>query len=151
MEAVRVNISIRRAQPSDSEFAYQALERTLREYAVRAWGSWSESEGRERTVADARSGRLQIIQLGHEPVGLLCVDRLETHTQLDQLYVIPEYQRRGIGTHVLQLVLSEARAEQRPVRLRVLRVNPARQFYARHGFRIISETAERLHMEYVTS
>jgi ribosomal protein S18 acetylase RimI-like enzyme len=142
------DISIRAAEAADSEFAYRVLERTMREVAVAAWGKWSEAEGRERTASDARAGRSQIIQWGSEPVGLLCVDKLDTHTQLDQLYVLPDYQRRGIGAEVLQLILSEARSAKRPVRLRVLRANPAKNFYARHGFKVISETAERLFMEY---
>jgi GNAT superfamily N-acetyltransferase len=110
------DISIRAAEAADSEFAYRVLERTMREVAVAAWGKWSEAEGRERTASDARAGRSQIIQWGSEPVGLLCVDKLDTHTQLDQLYVLPDYQRRGIGAKVLQLILSEARSAKRPVR-----------------------------------
>lgn len=147
MMAASVEISLRRAEPRDSDFAFQVLERTMRAYAERTWGTWSETQARDRTSADAVSGRSQIIQLGSDPVGLLCVDRLSTHLQLDQLYLLPECQRKGIGAKVLQLVLSESHALRLPVRLRVLRVNPAKRFYERHGFIVTSETPERLFME----
>jgi GNAT superfamily N-acetyltransferase len=140
-------VSLRPAQAADSEFAYQVLERTMKSYAVATWGKWLEREAREETSADATAGRSQIIQLGTTAVGLLRLDRFETHLQLEQLFVVPEHQRQGIGAAVLQAVVSEGRSQRLPVRLRVLRVNPAKEFYARHGFCVVSETPERLFME----
>ena len=116
-------------------------------HAVATWGGWLEREAREETSADASAGRSQIIRLGAEAVGLLRLDRFETHLQLEQLFVLPEYQRRGVGATVLDAVLSEGRSHGLPVRLRVLRANPAKQFYARYGFSVVLETPERFFME----
>lgn len=140
-------IMIRPSRESDGDFAYQTLESTMRGYAVAVFGKWLESEARRETASAASSGRSQIIQLGSERVGLLCVERLATHLQLDQLFIVPEHQRQGIGGHVLRLILSQARAAGLPVRLRVLRPNPAKRFYERHGFVVVSETPERFFME----
>ena len=145
--AASLEISLRRAEPRDSDFAFQVLERSMRAYVEATWGIWSEAQARIRTSADAISGRSQIVQLGSQPIGLLCVDRLSKHLQLDQLYLLPERQRKGIGAKVLELVLSESHELGLPVRLRVLRVNPAKRFYERHGFIVTSETPERLFME----
>ena len=142
------DISIHRAQSSDSEFAYHVLQTTMREYAEMTWGTWLEAEARTRAASDAQAGRSQIVQLCSIPVGLLCVDKFDTHLQLDQLYILPEYQRRGIGAHVLRLVLADAGGSGLPVRLRVLKVNPAKRFYERHGFKVVSQTPERFFMEY---
>lgn len=141
------DIVIRRAEESDTEFAYQTVERTMKGYALALWGKWLEAEARANAASDAKSGRSQIIQLGSARVGVLCVDRLATHHQLDQLYIIPEHQRQGIGGYVLQLVLSDAQAAGLPVQLRVLRNNPAKAFYERHGFSVASESPERFFME----
>jgi GNAT superfamily N-acetyltransferase len=143
-----LRISLRPARAADSEFAYQVLERTMKSYAIATWGKWCEREAREETSADATAGRSQIIQLGTIAVGLLCVEYFETHLQLEQLFVLPEYQRQGIGATVLQTVITEGRSKGLPVRLRVLRVNPAKAFYARHGFCVVSETPERFFMEH---
>jgi len=142
-------VSLRSAQAADSEFAYQVLERTMKSYAVATWGKWLEREAHEETSADATAGRSQIIQLGTTAVGLLRLDRFETHLQLEQLFIVPEHQRQGIGATVLQAVISEGRSKGLPVRLRVPRVNPAKEFYARHGFSVVSETPERFFMERV--
>ncbi len=63
-------------------------------------------------------------------------------------YIVPKYQRRGIGAHVLHLVVAGARASGLPVRVRILRVNPAKHFYERHGFKVVSETPERFFIEH---
>jgi GNAT superfamily N-acetyltransferase len=58
---------------------------------------------------------------------------------LGQLYVSPPLQRRGIGTHALQTVVERAREDGKPVSLAVVKINPARHFYERHGFHTTHE------------
>jgi GNAT superfamily N-acetyltransferase len=142
-----LDVSLRYAGPTDAAFAYQALERTMREYATKTWGSWPEMEARAETTDDATAGRSQVIQADAARVGLLRFDQSPTHLQLEQLFVLPEYQRQGIGAQVLACVIAQARSLQLPVRLRVLRVNPAKVFYERHGFKVTSESPERFFME----
>jgi GNAT superfamily N-acetyltransferase len=60
-----------------------------------------------------------------------------------KLYVAPAHQGGGIGAWALRAAVAEASAAGLPVRLTVLRTNPARRFYEREGFRLAGETAER--------
>lgn len=64
-------------------------------------------------------------------LGFLCLDGEE----LDQLYILPEHFRRGIGSRLL------AKAKERsPARLGLFtfqRNAAARAFYERHGFRLV--------------
>ena len=54
---------------------------------------------------------------------------------LDQLYVRPEFQRRGIGTRLLD----HAKKQCRVLRLYTFESNePARDFYEKHGFTAIA-------------
>lgn len=54
-----------------------------------------------------------------------------TETWLDDLYVVPDAQRAGVGTALLELVKA---LRPRGFSLWVFEVNqPARAFYARHG------------------
>lgn len=138
---------LRRATQNDAELAYFVTERAMRDYVITTFGSWLEAEVRKNTSADACAGRSQIIELDSVPAGLLNVERLPTHVQLHQLFILPEYQRQGIGTHLLRGVLSDATTAGLPVRLRVLRCNPAKALYERHGFRVTSKSPERFYME----
>ncbi len=44
-------------------------------------------------------------------------------------------------------LIAEAKAAGKPLRLRVLSVDPARRLYEREGFRVTSSTPERFYME----
>ena len=139
---------LRPATAADAEFAYLLLEQTMRRHALMTWGVWLEAQARAAMTADACAGRSQVIALGTVPVGLLRLDRHATHLQLEQLFLLPAYQRMGMGERVLQTVFGQARSLGLPIRLRVLQVNPAKGFYARHGFRVVHASAERLSMEW---
>ena len=69
---------------------------------------------------------------------------------LDQLFVDPDYQKRGIGTSLLTAALSRTPA---PVTLNVFEANtPARRFYESHGFHeagaFFNETEHALELVY---
>ena len=54
---------------------------------------------------------------------------------LDQLYVLPEHQRRGVGARLL----AHAKTLHRVIRLYTFQANqPARDFYEKHGFKAIA-------------
>jgi ribosomal protein S18 acetylase RimI-like enzyme len=61
-------------------------------------------------------------------------------TELDQLYVHVDYQRRGIGTHLLNLAKELSPGK---LRLSAFEVNDgAQRFYEKHGFKIINRGLE---------
>jgi len=55
------------------------------------------------------------------------------------MYIAPEYQGRGIGSHVLRRVFEEAEGLAKKIRVGALRGSDSNRFYARHGFRQVSE------------
>lgn len=141
-------VTLRPACCADAAFAYEVMERTMKPHAIATWGHWPGDEARAAAKADACAARSQVIAVDGAQAGLLRVDALPTHVQLEQLFLLPAHQRKGVGQYVLGLVLSHARAAGLPVRLRVLRANAdATNFYARHGFLIASESGERYLME----
>jgi ribosomal protein S18 acetylase RimI-like enzyme len=80
-------------------------------------------------------------------VGVFVVERCQTHIQLEQIYLLPEYQQMGIGTALLNRLILEATQSKIPVRLRVMAVNPAKSFYERLGFVVTETTPEFFFME----
>jgi ribosomal protein S18 acetylase RimI-like enzyme len=141
------DVQLTQAGASDDRFLYQLVERTMRGYVEATWGAWRESETRNTLSRAAAEGRYCLIHVGGEVVGAVSVERRDTHIQLEQLYVAPEHQRRGIGTTVVSDILAEADSLKLPVRLRVLAVNPAQRLYARLGFTVTDRTPERVFME----
>ncbi|MCW7541725.1 GNAT family N-acetyltransferase [Aquabacterium sp. A7-Y] len=143
-----LSVMRRPATAADAAFAYQVLEDTMRGHAVATWGRWLEREAREAVAADAAAGRSEIVEAQGQRIGLLRLDRFATHLELEQLFLLPAWQRQGIGGRLVRGLQDDAQRHGLPLRLRVLRVNPARAFYERLGFRVTSETAERVFMEF---
>lgn len=141
------SVRLRAADASDAEFIYRLVEATMRGYVEQIWGSFSEDYNRKNIADSLAAGIYSVIGLDGEDIGALAVERLPTHIQLTQMYVLPSHQNRGIGTSLVRALAREAKASGRPLRLRVLSVNPARRLYEREGFRVTSVTPERVFME----
>ena len=140
-------IGLRQAQAIDAEFIYRVVETTMRGYVEQIWGSFSEEYNRKNVDESIAAGIYSVIECEGLNIGALAVERHPTHIQLTQMYILPSHQNRGIGTSLIRELALEARESRRPLRLRVLSVNPARRLYEREGFRVTSVTPERVFME----
>jgi GNAT superfamily N-acetyltransferase len=140
-------IRLRQATAADADFIYRVVETTMRGYVERIWGSFSEEYNRKNIAESIGSGIYSLIEHEGLAVGALAVERHATHIQLTQIYILPSHQNRGIGTSLVRELAREAKETGRPLRLRVLSVNPARTLYEREGFKVTSVTPERVFME----
>ena len=142
-------LSVRPATPGDAEFAYIVSEQTLRPYAEATWGEWREANAREEMRSAVSNGQCGVIQVDGKPAGILrAVEHPGSHIELEKLFILPAYQRNRYGSALLTSLLAYARERRLPVRLRVLRVNPAKSLYERFGFKVTSEEPVRFYMEY---
>ena len=134
-------ISLRRVTNDDEAFALHVTEACMRVYAEQAWGIWDPR-------ADLNLAFDEVIRLGRRDIGLIGVDRRVDFWFLDKLYLLPAYQRRGIGGQLLRGLIADAKAAGVALCLTVLEVNPARRFYERHGFVMTHTISPRHHMEW---
>ena len=142
------SVTVRQAAAGDADFAFRCERETMQAYAIATWGKWSAEDAQARCADNIQNGLTQLIELGGVPVGILRVDRNAAWIDLKQIFILPEYQRRGIGSDVIRRLIAEAHAKRVSVRLRVLRVNPAQGLYRRLGFSVVRSTAEHEYMEY---
>jgi len=134
------DLTIRQATAADSEFAFQAKKAAFRTYVEMVWG-WDEAEQRELHENRFAEQEFQVIQVSGADVGILAVVREPYCLKLNQLFILPEHQGKGIGSGCMTLVMDRARRLELPVRLQVLKVNPrALAFYERLGFVRTGET-----------
>ncbi len=90
-----------------------------------------------------------IILASHKKVGLLKCIETKAEIEILQLQVLPGYQGKGIGKQILKGVISKAEAENKNLRLNVLKENPARHLYERNGFKIVGEDPFEFYMKLV--
>jgi len=139
-------MKLRNATSEDFDFLYRLHRAAMKDYVVQTWGwdeTWQQSHFRQHFNPTAR----QIISVAEKDVGVLIVEESETEIHLSEVEILPEYQNQGIGTSVLKMVLEEAESTGKTVALQVLKVNPARSLYERHGFIVTGETTTHYLME----
>jgi len=139
---------LRECSDADAPFVWRTFVAALGPYVTATWG-WDEVEQRRRFAEWFVPATHQIVTVDNCDVGFLRVERTPDEIFLASLQLLPEHQRRAIGTEIALQLLEEARASRRSVRLTVLRVNPARALYERLGFGVIGETATHFEMRAV--
>ena len=127
-------ITQRAASDADLDLIYQIVRDALGPYVVQTWGAWDDAAQRKRFDEVTRAQDHSILELDGQPIGCVCCREMDGELRLIRLMILPAYQNRGIGTQILREILAFADHRRLPVRLRVLRVNPARRLYERHGF-----------------
>ena len=140
-------LHIRKACTSDSEFVFTIKKAAFQEYVEQVWG-WDDNYQRELHDRRFASQDLRIIQFCGTDVGFLATSRTRATLKVNQLYILPEYQGRGIGTACMTRVLNDASLRQKPVVLQVLKVNTRGvAFYQRLGFTTVGETTTHFLMK----
>lgn len=144
-----MNVELRQATSTDEALVYQVTEATMRTYVERAFGPWVESFQRKIIGKSFHPATHQVILVDGCAVGIIAAPVHDSHIQLEKLFVMPRFQRQGIGSRLLRDLLRSAAAQRKPIRLRVLAVNiDARRFYERFGFVVTNTTPERIFMEF---
>lgn len=93
------------------------------------------------------STQVRIIVLDGSDVGWLQTVSKDDELFVAQLFVDSRFQRKGVGTEVMNRLISEAAALNLAVGLSVVRMNPARRLYERLGFRITHEDDRKFYMK----
>ena len=139
--------TLRKATPDDKAFAYEVKRAAMREYVELVWG-WDEDQQWQLHDRWFREQDFQVITLDGEDVGILSVAMRPDCLFVNQLYVLPEHQGRGIGRKCMLSVMERAKSLGLPVRLQVMKVNPrAVAFYQRVGFTTTGETTTHVLMQ----
>ena len=152
-----MHLSLRPAGTGDEVFLFQVYAGVRRE-EVAAWG-WDPAQQnaflrmqfalqqRGYAAAYPEAGHWLIV-CDHEPAGRLIVLRTEQEIRLVDISLLTEFRRRGIGSTLIRELIDEARTAGKPLRLQVMKSNPAARLYERLGFSITGDMGIYLQMEW---
>lgn len=89
-----------------------------------------------------------IILFENNPVGRLILGRSEKFINIADIILLPEFQRKGIGNFIIQIVIDDANKSGKTVTLNVSKNNRAINLYSRLGFKISHQTEADYKMIY---
>ena len=121
---------------------------------IEALGKWDAVEQARGFVEHFTLADVSIVQVACtrtgdlQSAGYFKLMAYADHLFLDGIYLSAAHRSSGIGSAIIGDLITRAGREAKPLRLRVLRSNPARELYARLGFRCTDETDRVFLMEY---
>ena len=136
-------------QHHDFELARRIHHAAYKDVIIRQFGAWDEHKQDNFFRSGWESAPSQIITLEGEAIGILCVETLSDHIFLLEIQLLPEWQKRGVGSQLIQEQMQRAKQLRLTLRLRVLRLSTAHKLYQRLGFLSTSSTAMHRYMEWI--
>jgi ribosomal protein S18 acetylase RimI-like enzyme len=134
-------VTLRLCTHNDSDFYYNVKKTTLKLYVEQTYGEWKEDFQRDRHIQNFKPETTQIIQFHLTDIGILAIEEDSDTVMVHNIEILPEYQNKGIGSHLMDEVIQNAKEKGNNISLQVLKTNPrARKFYERLGFKVETET-----------
>ena len=137
---------IRKAVSADVDFTFAVKKAAFREYVEKVWG-WDGVDQRELHKLRFASQDVRIVQNKGIDVGYFSTSATVDRVRIYQIFILPEYQRKGLGSACMNRTVADAHAQGKDVTLHVLKINTrATAFYLRLGFEIVDEDDTHVQM-----
>jgi ribosomal protein S18 acetylase RimI-like enzyme len=143
-----MDVTLRPATVDDIVALFAIHRLAMRGYVELTYGPWDEPWQAAFFRDHFDTGVRQVIIAHGAAAGFFDLVPRDDGFYVSELVIDPACQRRGIGTHLLREAQAAASAKGLPLRLQVLRVNPARALYERLGFVTNGETETHHLMEW---
>jgi len=144
-----IDCSLIRLIPADEthrEFSYQ-VKKAAEGYYITSMFGWDEDIQRDFHAKAWQQQKPDIIIYDGKPIGTIATTESEDCIDIGQFFILPDYQNKGIGTHLLNSVLDKADRSGKNVTLKFLKNNPVKSLYVRNGFRVVDTDEILCHME----
>jgi ribosomal protein S18 acetylase RimI-like enzyme len=141
-------IELRQTTADDVDFLWDTFRISMKDYITQARGEWNEQREKSQFRNQLDLSAAQVIRSNDLAVGFIIAPIKDSAREIHTICIVPEHQRKGIGTEVLRRAVAQAREQKISLYLSVLKVNPARRLYERLGFEVIEETKHHFRMKF---
>ena len=129
-------------------FVYEVKKEVYKKYVEQNYGRWDEKNQKEYFDNFIKSVKENsyIIEYDEKEIGFYNGQIIENGDyEIGNICIIPEYQRKGIGTKILKDVIEKNK--ERTIKIQYFKQNPVGKLYEKLGFVFIGETKYHYQME----
>jgi len=105
--------------------------------SLQAIGRYNDVTVRRRLLDSYSIENTNVIFADNELAGFYTLEYLSDHIFIRHFYIDPTFQRKGIGSEILNLIIISSRGK--PIQLKALKGSKANDFYINNGFVKYSE------------
>lgn len=140
-----MEFQLRQANQDDWDFIWSLRVVTMKDMIAQSYG-WDENIQRSY-AQESLTGKLILVH--GVAVGVITLSDWGEQLHLTWLAIVPQMQRQGLGSNLIQYSQQQATKLGKPLTLQVLRNNPAVSLYRRFGFEISEQnTSDKLLMQW---
>ncbi|WP_392340916.1 GNAT family N-acetyltransferase [Moritella marina] len=132
-----MNIAYRLATEQDYDFAFK-LKKAAEYEPIKAIFGWDEAVQQQMHAQEWADGKPMLICIDGLAVGSYKIEINTDHIHFCRFFLLPEHQGKGIGSRVLNQLITLSKEKQLPCKLSHLQGNRVGELYARFGFVIDS-------------
>lgn len=141
-----MHFTLQKATTDDSDFFYHVKKTVLQGYIEEIWG-WDEAFQQQFHRDNYSTANCSIIYVDGVAAGTVEVKEDAGVIFISSLYLLPAYQRKGIGTAIVEQCIANAKASNKRVALEVLKINvQAQKLYKALGFTLTERDETKFYM-----
>jgi len=138
---------LRGAVPSDFSFCRKLYVETMFPL-LEALGQLDSQRAEQAFETYFDCDEISLVIVEETMVGWIQVSEEPARLNLDQIYLLPSYRNRGLGTLLIEDVMKKAASMEKPLHLSTVKGNPAVSLYRRLGFTFYSEDETKIHLQW---
>ena len=133
----------------DYQFGYNIKKLTLGKYIEETYGEWNENIQIESYKKNFDLKNNYIIKYLYRNIGWLKYNEVESIINIFQIFILPDYQGKGIGGKIIQNIIEDGIKRKKEIQLQVLKTNTkAFRLYKKLGFIVYNETETHFLLKY---
>lgn len=137
MEESFLDIELHEAKMEDLDQLVKIRIAAMRE-SLEKIGRFDAARARARLTQDFQTKNTNCLIYKTNIIGFIISKQENEEIVINHLYVLPEFQNRGIGQFVLDKIIEQGKKERRNIRLMTLKESRANNFYLKNGFKYLS-------------
>jgi ribosomal protein S18 acetylase RimI-like enzyme len=146
------NIEIVPITDDDYQFGYDIRKLTMEEHIRKTYGEYNEIEQIEsykNGFFTLKHHKKFVIKYLGENIGWLNYEENDTNMEFNQLFIHPKYQGKGIGSKIINNLITVAKDKNKEIILDVLKSNyKAKKLYLKLGFNMYNENEADYFLKY---
>jgi ribosomal protein S18 acetylase RimI-like enzyme len=141
--------SFQQATKHDKAAIFDLYCQVMKEYIAEIWG-WDQEWQENDFTKHFSPGNITVVREENKVIGYSQIEDQGNQLYIRMLLLLPNQQRKGIGSRLLNAVIEKANAQSKGIALQVFKVNErARRFYEYHGFQVQGETPSSFTMVFM--
>jgi ribosomal protein S18 acetylase RimI-like enzyme len=137
MEKPFIDIELHEAKEEDLDQLVKIRIAAMRE-SLEKIGRFDATRARARLTQDFQTKYTTCLIYKTNIIGFIISKQENEEIVINHLYVLPQFQNRGIGKFVLDKIIEQGKNERRNIKLMALKESRANNFYLNNGFKYLN-------------